>query len=76
MLNHENVDGDSLMSKPITNMIVNDGMASFKFMPSSATGIREQKNAYSKATVLYRFGNFCIIRSEKGEIRKVLERSK
>jgi hypothetical protein len=76
MLNHENVDGDSLMSKPITNMIVYDGMASFKFMPSSATGIREQKNAYSKATVLYRFGNFCIIRSEKGEIRKVLERSK
>ena len=76
MLNHENVDGDSLMSKPITNMIVNDGMASFKFMPSSATAIREQKNAYSKATVLYRFGNFSIIRSEKGEIRKVLERSK
>ena len=75
-LNHENIDGDSLMSKPITNMIVTDGKASFKFMPSSATAIREQKNAYSKATVLYRFGNFSIIRSEKGEIRKVMERSK
>ena len=41
-LNHTNVDGTKLMSKPITQMSVNaDGLASFVFMDSTVMSIRE-----------------------------------
>ena len=73
MLNLVNVDGTYFMSKPITDMSVDDGLASFTFMYGTIDIASAQvKNEPSKE--LYRFGNVSIVRMPNGDIRKVIKK--
>ncbi len=72
-LNHENKDGEKLMSKPITNMAVEGGLASFDFTVTT-TGISEVTRSAGAERLLYRFGMIDIMRDTKGNIRKVIRR--
>ncbi len=65
--------GTKLMSKPITEMEVVDGLASFKFMDDIMTTVCEVNVCQSPA-VLYEFGNIRIVRDAKGTIKKVLNK--
>jgi len=73
ILHHKNTDGTLLMSKPITEMAVTNGLASFKFMGGS-TAIRETQHQ-DQPTILYQYGPLRILRMPNGEIRKVLIRN-
>jgi hypothetical protein len=67
-----NLDGTKLMSKPITNMAVTGGLASFDFMGGTPSGICSQPSASSShPSVLYRMGDIYIIRNAQGKIVKV-----
>lgn len=68
---HANTDGTKLMSKPLTNMSVTGGLASFDFM-GGATGLFEQK-AVGQPEILYDFGPIYIIRCMNGETKKVMK---
>jgi M6 family metalloprotease-like protein len=72
-LNHQNTDGTKLMSKPITNMKVTGGLASFDFMGGTPSGICSQQPSASSShpSVLYRMGDIYIIRNAQGKIVKV-----
>ena len=73
-LNNDNLDGTRLMSKPITNMAVTGGLASFDFTVNT-TGLSAQPSALgAQSTVLYRFGTIDIVRTADGKIQKVLRR--
>lgn len=74
-LNHANVDGSMLMSKPITNMSVTDGLASFQFTVPSPTipaGMAEVTTGADQ--LLVRFGMIDIIRDARGNVRKVIRK--
>jgi hypothetical protein len=71
-LNHQNTDGTKLMSKPITNMKVTGGLASFDFSVTT-TGISEKIIPHN-SHLLYRFGPLDIIRDANGTIRKVINK--
>ena len=71
-LNHENKDGEKLMSKPITNMAVEGGLASFD-LSVSTTGISEVTTSVGTERLLYRFGMIDVVRDAKGNIRKVIK---
>ena len=71
VLNHPNTDDTKLMSKPITNMTVTGGLASFDFLGGS-TGMKEVTTGADQ--LLYRFGSINIIRNAQGEIRKVIRK--
>ena len=66
---HKNADGTLLMSKPITEMALSDGLASFKFM-GGETAIRDIRQKESPS-VLYNLGPVSIIRCADGQVRKV-----
>ena len=68
---HENSDGTLKMNKPITDITVTDGLASFKFM-GGTTGLFEQK-VLGESKILYDFGPIYIIRNAQGEIKKVMK---
>ena len=68
---HENKDGTTLMSKPLTNMTVTDGLASFDFM-GGATSIFEKK-LWGQPKILYDLGPIYIIRDANGETKKVMK---
>ena len=72
---HENADGTLLMSKPITNMTVSNGLASFDFMadPSAIQPLpfTLYPSQYQGGQVLYRVGPINIIRCADGTVRKV-----
>ena len=73
-LNNENSDGTKLMSKPITNMAVNNGLASFDFTVTT-TGLCSQPSSLGlRPTVLYRFGPIDVVRTADGKIQKVVRR--
>lgn len=58
-----------LMSKPITNMAVSGGYASFNFTVTPTTmGVKEVTTGDER--LLYRFGMLDIVRDTKGRIRK------
>ena len=65
---HANTDGTMLMNKPITNISVTNGLASFNF--NMATSIKEVTTDTSQ--ILYRFGMLTIFRDANGNIRKVI----
>ena len=65
---HANTDGTMLMNKPITNISVTNGLASFNF--NMATSIKEATTDTSQ--ILYRFGMLTIFRDANGNIRKVI----
>ena len=68
---HENVDATFFMSKPLTNMSVAEGLASFDFMGGS-TGIFDKK-VWGQPKILYDFGPIYIIRNANGETKKVMK---
>ena len=68
---NNNNDGTKLMSKPITNMAVTAGLASFDFSVETADMKELTTNADQ---LLYRFGMIDIIRDAKGNIRKVIRK--
>ncbi|MBR1546737.1 MAG: M6 family metalloprotease domain-containing protein [Prevotella sp.] len=70
-LYHNNADGTKLMSKPLTNLSLTDGLASFDFMGGS-TGILERK-MIGQPKILFDFGPIYIIRNAQGEIKKVMK---
>ena len=71
VLFNNNTDGTKLMSKPITNMAVTAGLASFDF-DVTPTGMKEVTTGADQ--LLYRFGVVDIIRDAKGNIRKVIRK--
>lgn len=72
-LNHVNTDGSKLMGKPLTNIAVTDGLASFDFL-GGTTAIHEAGKRQGRVggTVLYRVGPIHIIRYPDGTITKVM----
>jgi hypothetical protein len=71
-LNNNNIDGTRFMSKPITNMKVTDGLASFDFTVTATTGMNEATMGADR--LLYHFGMIDIVRDEKGNIHKFIRR--
>ena len=69
---HDNSDGTKLMNKPLTNMQVTDGLASFDFM-GGATAITTQTLS-APYEILYNLGTVSIVRYPNGEIKKVVKR--
>ena len=70
-----NADGKKFMNKPLTNMTVTGGFASFDFTVNT-TGLSAQPSALgTQSTVLYRFGTIDIVRTADGKIQKVLRQS-
>lgn len=63
-----NKDGTMLMSKPITNMMVTGGLASFDFS-TTTTGINEVTTSNADK-LLFRIGIVDIVRDANGNIRK------
>lgn len=70
-LYNDNIDGTKLMSKPITNMTVTNGLASFDFS-ESPTGIISVASGTDQ--LLYRFGVIDIVRDAKGNVKKVIRK--
>ena len=70
---NENSDGTKLMSKPLTNMSITNGLASFSFMGGSS-GVEHIQSSLNNSpyVVLYRHGPLSIIRLPNGEVRKVM----
>lgn len=74
-LYNDNCDGTRFMSKPITNMTVTGGLASFDFKKPAATGIDElTKEAANQ--VIFRLGMIDIIRDDKGNVRKIIRKER
>ena len=73
-LNKANTDGSMLMSKPITNIQVTDGIASFDFMGGASSVAPLSTDLSSPFTVLYDIGPVRIVRMPNGEIKKVMKR--
>ena len=71
-LNNPNIDGQKLMSKPVTNMKVENGLASFD-VKIAGTSIRETGLSI-KPQVLYEIGPVTILRAPDGKIIKVVKR--
>ncbi len=70
-LNHLNTDSTKFMSKPITGMMVTDGLASFT-VKKEPTAVRQQ-SVDTSPKVLYDLGPVLIIRTANGEIKKVMK---
>jgi len=70
-LHNTNLDGGTLMNKPLTNITITDGLASFDFM-GGATGLFEKK-VLGQPKILYDLGPIYIIRNAQGEIKKVMK---
>lgn len=71
-LNNTNPDGTLLMSKPITNMTVTGGLASFDFMAGSSAVT--ECTVRQPGQLLYRVGPINIIRCSDGSVRKVMSK--
>ena len=74
-LYNRNSDGSNLMSKPVTQIKVTNGVASFDFMGGSPTSLAATQALEDSYKVLYRIGSVLIIRDGKGFIRKVISHS-
>lgn len=75
VLINANVDGTKLMSKPITNMSVTNGLASFDFMKNNDEAnaiMMTTQSKSSKYSILYTIGNVMIVRYDNGEVRKIM----
>lgn len=73
-LNNNNSDGTKYMSKPLTNMAVTGGLASFDFtVNTTPTGMNELTTGAANQ-LLYRFGMVDIVRDAKGNIRKIIRK--
>ena len=75
VLINSNADGTKMMSKPIYNMAVTDGLASFSFMKRDApSAITTPVSSAPKGTytILYTLGNIAIVRYANGAVRKIM----
>ena len=72
-LYNDNIDGTKFMSKPITNMKVTGGLASFDFT-DYPTGINKVTTTADADQLLYRFGMIDIVRDAKGNVRKIIRK--
>lgn len=70
-LYNDNIDGTNFMSKPITNMTVTNGLASFDFS-ESPMGIISVASGTDQ--LLYRFGVIDIVRDAKGNVKKMIRK--
>ena len=70
-LNKANIDGQKLMNKSLYDMKVENGLASFRFVTGSPTGIIAVEGK-DEPQVLYRIGSVCILRYPNGAIKKVV----
>ena len=71
-LNNANTDGKLLMNKSLYDMRVEDGLASFRFVVATPTGINE-RSCSQTYTILYDLGPIYIIRDANGEIKKMMK---
>ena len=74
LLWNANLDGSKVMSKPLTNMAVSNGLASFDFMGGTAGIEAPISETTATGTLLYRMGNINFIRDAQGQVRKVATR--
>ncbi len=65
---HENSDGTKLMNKPLTQMTVTGGLASFKFMEGTAVELPTMSNVAPQP--IYRMGPITFLRYADGTVRK------
>jgi M6 family metalloprotease-like protein len=65
-LNHENTDDSKLMNKPLTNIAVTAGLASFDFMGGDPSGIKEMQVSDSKIQGCYDLQGRRITTPKKG----------
>ena len=65
---HENSDGTLLMNKPLTQMTVTGGLASFKFMEGTAVELPTMSNVAPQP--IYRMGPITFLRYADGTVRK------
>lgn len=73
VLINANADGTKLMSKPIYNMSVRNGLANFDFMNrDKAAAITTTTAPRGTYTVLHTLGKVLIVRYANGEVRKVM----
>jgi hypothetical protein len=73
MLNNRNIDGSLYMGKPLTDIRVDDGLASFVFCDgASAIGSPNIESFPAASRVLYSCGPLDIIRLSDGSIQKVI----
>lgn len=70
---NDNVDGTKLMSKPIDNMQVTGGLASFHAVGTS-TGVNIPTMPVGKERLLYSFGRIDIVRDASGRVYKKVRR--
>ena len=66
--------GSMYMSKPITEMAVDNGLASFDFMGGGPSAVDSPLRSTLQSQVLYDLGPINIIRYSNGEVRKVMKR--
>ena len=71
-LNNVNTDSTKLMNKPIYDMKVENGLASFRFGITPPTGIAE-RSLHQPYRILYDLGPIHIIRYCNGDIKKVMK---
>ena len=70
---HKNCDSTMLMSKPITNMAVSGGYASFNFtVTPTTTGVKEVTTGDEQ--LFYRFGMLDFVRDARGKIWKIIRK--
>lgn len=74
-LQHANTNGTMLMSKPITDMQVENGIASFSFM-QNMTGISIHPLSARSSQLLYEFGPIRIVRQADGTLRKQMAKQR
>ena len=74
LLNANSV-GEMLMSRPITDMKVEGGLASFTFMGGTTTAIRPPHDVADgkSSAILYDLGPLWIVRKADGSIKKVMK---
>lgn len=70
ILNNPNADGTRFMSKPLTNMAVTDGLASFDVKIDIPEAISEVQSD-ARPQLLYQLGPISIVRDAKGRVKKI-----
>jgi M6 family metalloprotease-like protein len=73
VLNNPNTDGTLLMSKPITNMAVTGGLASFDFCADNLSAITDTP-VDNRQQLLYQLGPVSIVRDAMGKVKKVVKK--
>jgi hypothetical protein len=71
-LNHVNSDGTLLMNKPLTQMAVTDGLASFHFMDDLAA-VTQTTSETAAPQPIYRLGPVTFLRYPDGTVRKQIK---